>query len=157
MKAILSALAGAATFIGGNACAQQAPATPSVGPVAVPKIMMLRIYVADLARAQKFYHAVLGANLVQKMGDKVGILIFPGGSMPGIILIQSPEEATMNGSFVIQVPDLEATLAKAAANGGEVKTRRFTQDVERMPAESRHVIDPDGNDIEIMQIGGLKK
>jgi predicted enzyme related to lactoylglutathione lyase len=159
MKGFCLALVGAAMFMSATAFAQQAPASAQgapPGPVATPRVIMLRLHVSDLARAEKFYQEVLGATVVQKMGDNVGIMNFPGGVLPGLILIQSREEEHMSGSFVIQVPDLEATLASAAANGGKVMTTRFSQDIQKMPAQSRHVFDPDGNDIEVLQIGKLK-
>jgi len=118
---------------------------------------MLRLFVADIARGEKFYHEVFGANVVQKMGDNVRIMIFPGGAMPGIILIQSRDEVSMNGSFVIQVPDVQATLRRAAANGGTLMNTRFAQQVEGMPASSSHFTDPDGNIVEVLQIGGSPK
>ena len=90
-------------------------------PVSSPQIVMLRFFVSDIERAEKFYRAVFGMMTVQKMGETVRIMIFPGGATPGIILIQSLEEATMNGSFIIQVPDLQATLATAAVNGGTLQ------------------------------------
>lgn len=139
-------------MVSGGAFAQPA----SIAPVATPRVIMLRLYVSDLERGKKFYHDVFGATEVQKMGPNVSIMNFPGGALPGIIMIKSPDEARMNGSFVIQVPDMEAALARAAANGGKPETRRFSQNVENMPAQSRHLIDPDGNDIEVLQIGGPK-
>jgi predicted enzyme related to lactoylglutathione lyase len=144
------------------ATAQAEPVTPArpsaaVGPVASPRVIMLRLYVADIARGEKFYHEVLGATVMQKMGDKVRIMTFPGGALPGIILIQSPDEARMNGSFVIQVPDVQDTLRRAAANGGTLMNTRFAQQVEGMSARSSHFTDPDGNIVEVLQIGGSPK
>lgn len=132
---------------------QTAPA-PAVAPVPSPRVIMLRLYVADIARGDRFYHEVFGANVVQKMGDNVRIMIFPGGAMPGIILIQSGDEIRMNGSFVIQVPDVQDALRRAAANGGTLMNTRFAQQVETMPARSSHFTDPDGNIVEVLQIGG---
>ena len=132
--------------------------TPSAAaPVASLRVIMLRLYVGDIARGEKFYHEVLGANVLQKMGDNVRIMMFPGGAMPGIILIQSPDEARKNGSFVIQVPDVQATLQRAAANGGVLMNTRFAQQIEGMPARSSHFTDPDGNIVEVLQIGGGAK
>ncbi|MBC2650913.1 SDR family oxidoreductase [Novosphingobium flavum] len=54
------------------------------------------------------------------MGDKASIMIFPGGAMPGLILIEAPAEKAMHGSFVIQVADVKATLAYAAAKSAIV-------------------------------------
>ncbi|MDE2442602.1 MAG: hypothetical protein KGP14_16430, partial [Betaproteobacteria bacterium] len=76
-----------------------------------------------------------------------------GGGTPGIILIQSPEVATMHGSFVIQVPDLKGTLDRAQANGGTLKNTHFEQQMSGMSAQSSHFFDPDGNLIEVLQIG----
>lgn len=135
---------------------QAATATKSApaAPVASPQIMMLRFYVGNIDRAESFYNAVFDMRTVQKMGDNVRIMIFPSGKTPGIILIQSPEEATMNGSFIIQVPDLKATLDKVAANGGTLQNTKFEQNMGGMAARSSHFNDPDGNVIEVLQIGG---
>lgn len=130
----------------------EGPAAPLAAAVS-PKVMMLRFYVSEITRAEMFYRAVFGMMTAQKLGDTVRIMIFPGGAMPGIILIQSPEEATMNGSFVIQVPDLKGTLDKAAANGARLHNTNFAQDMAGMPARSSHFTDPDGNVIEVLQIG----
>lgn len=147
------ALLSATLATSGIALAQPAPPTP----VATPRVIMLRLYVNDLARAEKFYHEVLGATIVQKMGAKVGIMNFAGGVLPGLILIETAKNELKSGSFVMQVPNLEATLAAATANGGKVMTTRFSQNIQSMPAQSRHVFDPDGNDIEVLQIGNGKK
>ncbi len=130
---------------------------PAVAPTANPRIMMLRLYVADIARGERFYREVFGAAAVQKMGERVRIMMLPGNALPGIILIQSPDEARMNGSFVIQVADVQETLARAAANGGVPMNTRFGQEVEGMPARSSHFTDPDGNIVEVLQIGGQPK
>ena len=149
MRKLHLALLGASMLLNEAASAQQAP----VGPVANPRVIMLRLFVSDLARGENFYHQVFGAAAVQRMGDNVRILTFPGAAPPGIIMIKTDDKVKMNGSFVIQVPDLEAALTHAAANGGKVQTTRFEQGVQGMPAQSRHVFDPDGNDIEVLQIG----
>jgi predicted enzyme related to lactoylglutathione lyase len=132
------------------ATARAAPPVPSaapssVGPVANPRVIMLRLYVADIARGEKFYHEVLGTNVVQKMGDKVRIMMFPGGAIPGIILIQSPDQARMNGSFVIQVPDVQATLARAAANGGTLMNTERPEMSIRRRASAASLVPPAPN------------
>jgi predicted enzyme related to lactoylglutathione lyase len=155
-KALIGAvlLASTTTVVSAQAPAQ--PATP-VGPVSSPRVMMLRVFVADIARAEKFYHEVFGMITAQKMGDMVRIMIFPSGALPGIILIQSPQETTMNGSWVMQVPDVKATLDRAVANGGVAMNTRFAQKVEGQSAQSTHFTDPDGNVIELLQIGGAAR
>lgn len=162
MKSIHYAAA-ALAMVPAVACAgEKAPQAPSAtavplaspAQVASPKIVMLRLYVSDIARSERFYHDVLAANVIQRMGEHVRIMMFSGGAMPGIILIQSPEVATMHGSFVIQVPILKDTLALAAANGGTLKNTHFEQNMAGTPAQSSHFADPDGNLIEVLQMGG---
>lgn len=133
----------------GTAFAQAKPPATT----ASPQVIMLRLFVSDLDRGEKFYHEVFGMTVVQKMGDNVRIMIFPGGVMPGIIMIKSADEKTMNGSFVVRVPNLRATLDRAAANGGKLMDTRFAQQIDSMSARSSHFIDPDGNVIEVLQIG----
>jgi predicted enzyme related to lactoylglutathione lyase len=160
---------------------------PVAAPVKGSKVLMLRTFVSDLDRSTKFYQAVFGMTAVQMPGfggpaparpgaaaparpaapagaapgrgpgggggGGIRILNFPGGS-PGMIMIRgSGDPAMMRGSYVIQVPDLAKALAAAEANGGKVQTTRFTAGGQ----ESRHVFDPDGNDLEIMQSGPAPK
>lgn len=169
------------------AVAQPAPAAPprkvdmAGAPVAEPvtgaKVLMLRTMVSDLERGVKFYTEVFGMRAMGMPslgaprpapapgaaparpagpggpGGGIRILIFPGGS-PGMIMIKgSGGPDMMRGSYVIQVPDLAKALAAAEANGGKVQTTRFTAGGQ----ESRHVFDPDGNDLEILQSGPAPK
>lgn len=158
MKKTAFALLAAALLTPQVAAAQPVAAAPPKAPAAAgPRIIMLRWFVADLQRATKFYQTVFGMNVVQHMGDKVNIMMFPGGSMPGLILIQSASEKEMNGSFVIQVADVKATLAKAEAAGGKLMNTRFAQKIDGVPASSSHFIDPDGNIVEVMQMGAPPK
>lgn len=157
--------------------------SPATAPVAGAKVLMLRTYVSDLDRSVKFYREVFGMNIVSvpgldraaagKMaaagapqaradsqaaparpaGGGVRILTFPGGS-PGIMMIKGSGGPDMlRGSYLIQVPDLSTALAAVEANGGKVQLIRFTAGAQ----ESRHVFDPDGNDLEILQSGGSAK
>lgn len=153
---------------------------PMAPPVTGAKVLMLRTMVSDLDRGVKFYQAVFGMTAVAMPGfggprpgaappapgaaparpagpggpgGGIRILNFPGGS-PGMIMIKgSGGPDMMRGSYVIQVPDIAAALAAAEANGGKVQPTRFTAGA----AQSRHVFDPDGNDLEIMQSGPSPK
>lgn len=158
---------------------------PAAEPVAGAKVLMLRTFVTDLDRSTKFYHEVFGMTPIGVPGfggprpgaapgpapgaapggaarpapgpggpgGGIRFLLFPGGS-PGMIMIKGSGDASMlRGSYVIQVPNLQAALAAAEANGGKVQTTRFTAGGQ----ESRHVLDPDGNDLEILQSGPARK
>ena len=110
---------------------------------------------ADLARATKSYQAVFGATSVQPMGEKASIMIFPGDAMPGLILTEAPAEKAMHGSFVIKVADVKASRAKAEAAGGKLMNTKFAETIAGVPASSNHFTDPDGNVVEVLQMGGL--
>lgn len=160
MKKLLSVLGASLVFASCAALAEQ-PATPAapkpqtapVGPVASARVIMLRLYVADIDRGEKFYHEVFGTTVLQKMGENVHIMNFPGGPA-GHHHDQEPRRSAHERQLVMQVPDVQATLAKAATNGGTLMNTQFAQNVEGMPARSSHFTDPDGNIIEVLQIGG---
>lgn len=165
MMTMIASTAALALFAASPAATPQPPASAAPAPAnavadtaaSAPRIIMLRFFVADIARGETFYQQVLGMKTVQKMGESVRIMIFPGSSSPGIILIQSREEATMNGSFIIQVADLKATLDKAAAHGGTLKNTRFEQNMGAATGRSSHFLDPDGNEIEVLQMSPVGK
>lgn len=142
---------------GATAAAPPAVAPAPVAPVATARIMMLRWFTGDIARAEAFYRIVFGMTTVQRMGDNVRIMVFPGGVTPGLILIQSNDPNRLRGSFIVQVADVQATLATAAANGGKLLNTKFGQDILGQRASSSHFEDPDGNVIEVLQIGGPRK
>lgn len=134
------------------------PATSTVLPAQTrpARVMMLRWFTSDVARAEKFYQAVFGMTTVQRMGANVRIMMFPGGALPGMILVQTAEPNHLKGSFVAQVADVKATLATAAANGGKLLNTRFSQNVEGQQANSSHFEDPDGNVVEVLQMAPSK-
>lgn len=134
--------------------AATAPSAPPVTPVTTARVLMLRWFTSDVTRAEKFYQSVFGMTTVQRMGDNVRILVFPGGTLPGMILVQSNDPNRLKGSFVAQVSDVKATLAAAAANGGKLLNTQFGQNIEGQQASSSHFEDQDGNVVEVVQIGG---
>ncbi|WP_234151867.1 VOC family protein [Sphingobium sufflavum] len=137
---------------------------PSAAPLVAPapagkgaRVMMLRWFTSDVARAEKFYQAVFDMTTVQRMGDNVRIMMFPGGAMPGMILVQSSDPKRLRGSFIAQVADVKATLAIAAANGGKLLNTQFSQNIHGQQASSSHFEDADGNVIELLQIRAAGK
>lgn len=157
MKTLIVAAAGLGLLAASPAAAQPAAAPAAPAAATPPRIIMLRFFVADIARGEAFYVKVFGMRTVQKMGEGVRIMIFPGSPSPGIILIQSAEEKAMNGSFIVQVDDLKTTLKKAAANGGTLKNTKFEQQMGAEIGRSSHFYDPDGNEIEVLQMSPARK
>jgi predicted enzyme related to lactoylglutathione lyase len=161
----------AALLVSTSAQAQTSPAPtsdktalPSTAPLVAPapagkgaRVMMLRWFTSDVTRAEKFYQAVFDMTTVQRMGDNVRIMMFPGGAMPGMILVQSSDPKRLRGSFIAQVADVKATLAVAAANGGKLLNTQFSQNIQGQQASSSHFEDADSNVIELLQIRAAGK
>ena len=125
---------------------------PALADAAPPdgSILMVKLPVGDDAAAQEFYGTVFGVTLAMEMGDQVRIVMFPGGG-PGLVLIPEDPENERNGSFIVQVTNMESTLARAVANGATLE-QSFQGD-QGGGAQSTNIIDPWGNQIEVLQLG----
>jgi predicted enzyme related to lactoylglutathione lyase len=139
---LLGALAG-----GSAAVAQQAiPATAN------PSLMMVHVRAADIARSERFYTQVFGMTVTRVMGPHEHILAFPGAapSAPGVILLLDKAGAAHNGSFLVQVPNIDAVFARVEGAGGKV-TRAPVAGSAEVPLKVGFVSDPDGTRIEVIQ------
>src|SRR5262245_30283500 len=116
----------AAVWLGSTAVPAAAKGTKSTGPpttlpiVTVPssagsaptdaaaptgKILMVKLYVGDLAAGEQFYGAVFGAKLAIKVGENAHIVTFPDGG-PGLVLLKKgADDKKKQGSFIVQVPN----------------------------------------------------
>src|SRR5262245_25662939 len=73
-----------------------APAA-GAGPAPAGHILMVKLYVGDLAQAEKFYRTVFGANPALKLGATAHIVTFPAGG-PGLVLLKKkPTDKTKYG------------------------------------------------------------
>jgi predicted enzyme related to lactoylglutathione lyase len=116
------------------------------------KIFMVKLFVGSVKAAEKFYGEVFGASLVYKVAKNAHVLTFPGG-FPGLILLKKrPGDQNKFGAFIMQVPNLDAAKALAVANGAKVQ-QNFSGNPGGKAAKSVDVLDPWGNQIEILQIG----
>ena len=127
----------------------------SDGPVAGAgsgTVIMLKLHVDDIDEGASFYETVFGATVAYELGDGIRVLTMPDG--PGMILIEDdPAEAdAWNGSFLVQVPDLQAAQAQAVENGAEVQ-QAFEGAPGGEQARSVDLLDPWGNQVEILQLG----
>ena len=125
---------------------------PALADAAPPdgSILMVKLPVGDDEAAQEFYGTVFGVTLAMEMGDRVRIVTFPGGG-PGLVLIPEDPENERNGSFIVQVTNMESTLARAVANGATLE--QSFQGEQGGGAQSTNIIDPWGNQIEVLQLG----
>ena len=125
---------------------------PALADAAPPdgSILMVKLPVGDDEAAQEFYGTVFGVTLAMEMGDRVRIVMFPGGG-PGLVLIPEDPENERNGSFIVQVTNMESTLARAVANGATLE--QSFQGEQGGGAQSTNIIDPWGNQIEVLQLG----
>jgi len=116
------------------------------------KILMVKLYVGSLDAGEKFYGAVFGAKVAIKLGDTAHVVTFPDGG-PGLVLLKKgPDDKKKRGSFIIQVPNLSAAQALAVANGAK-EQRKFAGNPGGQAARSIDLLDPWGNQVEILQIG----
>ena len=131
------------------------PATASGstdGAAPTGKILMVKLYVGDLEAAERFYGAVFGAKLALKVGENAHIVTFPDGG-PGLVLLKkNANDKKKEGAFIIQVPSLSAAQALAVANGAK-EQGTFAGNPGSQAAKSIDLLDPWGNQIEILQLG----
>lgn len=125
----------------------------STAPAGSGKILMVKLYVGDLKAAEKFYGTVFGTQLAVKIGKNAHVVSFPDGG-PLLALIKAGRhDKNKKGSFVVQVPDLAAAKKLAVANGAKAE-RSFAGSPAGQTAKSIDFVDPWGNGVEILQIGG---
>ena len=112
---------------------------------------MIKLYVADPAAAKEFYGGVFGAKEALTIGKTANILTFPNGG-PGLVLLKSEPGDRRVGGFIIRVPKLSSTLAWALAHGAK-RQGTFAGKPGGQAARSVDLLDPWGNQVEILQIG----
>ncbi|WP_232425334.1 VOC family protein [Pseudofrankia inefficax] len=114
-------------------------------------IMMIKLNVGSLDAGVKFYGAVFGAKLALKIQSNAGVVTFPNGG-PGLILLPGHADGAKAGAFVIQVPNLREAQARAVSNGATVQGE-FTGTPNNQTGRSIDLLDPWGNQVEILQLG----
>lgn len=148
--AALCAIALAACASANAQQAVPAQAQQSAAPTAAgerPRVMLVRVWVTDMARAENFYRTVFGFGAPQAFGPGNKMFGAPSMTAPSIVLAQT-EEPRGNGSFALAVDDAAAVMDAVVAAGGSVE--RPAQQAHGMPIG--FVTDPDGTLIEVIQI-----
>ena len=114
-------------------------------------ILMIKLSVGNVAAGERFYGAVFGAKQALEVG-KIPILTFPKGG-PGLVLLKrGPHSQVHVSGFIIQVPNLSRAKALAVAHGAKVQGH-FAGKPGNQAAQSIDLLDPWGNNVEILQIG----
>jgi predicted enzyme related to lactoylglutathione lyase len=141
----------AALFSPHAALAQNMPA----GAVAAtPRLVMVKIYVTDFARSERFYKQVfgLGAPRVYNASehsfafpDQNGVLD-PNSTLLVLVLTPTPRPSS---PFAMTVSDVDAVMSRAPAAGGAVT--RPAPATTTGHARIAMITDPDGVPIEVIQ------
>lgn len=130
---------------------------PAVSQV---QLMMVTFVVSDLDRAAAFYAKGLGLTIGPRIERPTVTEIsvaFPGGG-PGINLVRqkATEDAAGQphgpGRAILAVPDVSAL--KTRLEGAGYSLRGPIADVPQFHVRVGHVEDPDGNDLELVQLPG---
>ena len=135
--------------------AQQAEKTPPAAsrtnPAELPKVFAVRVTVSDPERSERFYRDGLGAK-IRQVHSRESMAQFITG--PGVVLAVGRSDATPQsggaGGFLLQVVDLDAAIAHAAAAGGTVE-RPPSAGAPPSGVRSAFIRDPDGVGIEVIQ------
>jgi lactoylglutathione lyase len=119
----------------------------------------LKIFVADLERSSAFYAAALGltpgGRMAAPMFDEV-ILRPPEGEPGGSLVLcrwrdERPlEPGNARGPIGFSVVDVDAAYGRVLAAGG--KSRLAPRSLG--PARLAFVVDPDGHELELLDLGG---
>lgn len=138
---------------------QAAFANPPKAPVAIAfdiRLMNITFAVSDMERAAEFYSKGLGLKVGTKMnrGDVVELpLAFPSGG-PGILLVSAKKtlsaKAPMSGRAILSVSDIASLKSQLEAAGYAM--RGPISDVPQFHVRVGHLQDPDGNELELVQM-----
>lgn len=140
------------------ACQPAVAAAPSTPDAAAPDVRLMNITftVSDVAKAAAFYSRGLGLKAGAKM-DRANVvelpMAFPSGG-PGILLV-SPKKALSGkpltgGRAILAVSDI-AKLQKRLEAAGYALRGPIT-DVPQFHVRVGHIQDPDGNELELVQM-----
>jgi uncharacterized protein len=84
-------------------------------------VTWFEVHTADPDRAKAFYGAVFGWTFDDSMPGYSMIELGDGAPIGGGV-VHRDSTAPNDGVFLVQVPDVAATLASVAANGGSIVT-----------------------------------
>jgi predicted enzyme related to lactoylglutathione lyase len=150
MRTLFAALMLGALLLAPHAAlAQTQPATPAAAAGERPRIMIVRVFVTDMDRSERFYRTVFGWGPAQAFGPGNRMFGAPSPTAPSLLLVQTREPRTNNASFALAVNDTAAVMNAAEGAGGAVQRPASSQG-HGMPIG--FITDPDGAQIEVIQL-----
>jgi predicted enzyme related to lactoylglutathione lyase len=151
MRTLLAALMLGALLLAPQqaAHAQTQPTAPPAAAGERPRIMIVRVFVTDMERSERFYRAVFGWGPAQAFGPGNRMFGAPSPTAPSLLLVQTRDPRTNNASFALAVNDTAAVMSAAEAAGGAVQ-RPASAQAHGMPIG--FITDPDGAQIEVIQL-----
>lgn len=107
----------------------------------------IAIRVKDLARAEAFYHDVLGLEVGLRIEERRMVFLRAGGQ-DGMVVLQedNSEWPKLHFAFTVAEADIERAAARLKELGVAAKGPVLH---EWMPAKSVYFADPDGHDLEL--------
>ena len=104
------------------------------------------VRVSDLARAERFYHEVLGLELGLKDPNRP-ISFWRVAGREGMLVLQQDDGDWQKQHFAFRVDESDLEVAKKRLEAQGISTRGPLH-YEWMPAKSLYFADPDGHELE---------
>ena len=104
------------------------------------------VRVSDLARAERFYHEVLGLELGLKYPNRP-MSFWRVAGREGMLVLQQDDGDWQKQHFAFRVDESDLEVAKKRLEAQGVSTRGPLH-YEWMPAKSLYFADPDGHELE---------
>lgn len=126
-------------------------------------VLAVRLGANDVVALAKFYEAAFGLKEIDRVGNPATEIIMRYGATVAAakagtspeFLVQAREPGAAKDTMahaIFHVSDLAATLAAAQAAGATPQGEAVTVPIGGMPVKIAHVVDPDGNVLELMEL-----
>jgi predicted enzyme related to lactoylglutathione lyase len=148
LRSSLAILCGVMCLVSlGQSAEQTQPATTSQ-PLVLPRVPLVRVFVADLDKSENFYRTVFGLAAAEHHGERERVFVMPDPTSARIVLNMA-DKPRGNGSFALAITDVDAAMRRAVALGGKIE--RPAQSVPALKVTIGIINDLDGAQIELIQ------
>ena len=126
-------------------------------------VMAVRLGAKDAAALAKFYETAFGLKEIDRVGNPAREVIMRFGATAAAaksgtspeFLVQTREAGAAADSVthaIFHVSDIAAAVAAAKAAGATVKADVKANRIGQMPIKEATLVDPDGNQLELMEL-----